>query len=152
MTSTGALTDRRGLWAFMLGVACVAGGVIVHVQMFLAAGGMGPFITSASGGSMDIQSFARRSRVPATAWAVALAASTAFAAPAGGGFTLQGAVIASGGVSRASSACFDMSATIGEPAAGIATGNGVALVSGFWAAPVERPDQLFRSSFERCAP
>jgi len=101
---------------------------------------------------MDIQSFARRSRVPATAWAVALAASTAFAAPAGGGFTLQGAVIASGGVSRASSACFDVSATIGEPAAGVATGNGVALVSGFWAAPVERPDQLFRSSFERCAP
>ena len=41
MTSTGALTDRRGLWAFIVGVVAVAVGVVVHVQMFLMAGGMG---------------------------------------------------------------------------------------------------------------
>lgn len=101
---------------------------------------------------MDIQSYAHRRRGPAAICAIALAASTAFAAPAGGGFALQGAVIASGGVSRASNVCFGLSATIGEPTAGVTAGNGVTVVSGFWAAPVERPDQLFRTSFERCAP
>lgn len=101
---------------------------------------------------MDIQSCSRRRRAPAGALAIALAASSVLAAPAGGGFALQGAVIASGGVARATSACFDLSATIGEPTAGVATGNSVAIVSGFWAAPVARPDELFRSSFERCGP
>ncbi|MBA8889684.1 hypothetical protein FHW12_003930 [Dokdonella fugitiva] len=101
---------------------------------------------------MDIQSCSRRRRAPATALVVALAASSVFAAPAGGGYALQGSVIASGGVARATSACFDLSATIGEPTAGVATGGSLALVSGFWAAPVARPDELFRSSFEGCAP
>ena len=41
MASTGSLTDRRGLWAFMLGVLCVAIGVVVHLQMFLMARTMG---------------------------------------------------------------------------------------------------------------
>ena len=99
---------------------------------------------------MDIQSCWRRA--PASVLAVALAASSAFAAPAGGGLALQGSVIASGGVARATSACFDLSATIGEPTAGVAAGGDVALVSGFWATPVAHPDELFRSSFERCAP
>lgn len=101
---------------------------------------------------MDMKSYSRWRRAPATAWMVALAASSALAAPVGAGVALQRAVIASGGVTRATSACFDLSATIGEPTAGVATGNGMALVSGFWAAPVARPDALFRSSFERCAP
>ena len=41
MTSMGALTDRRGLWAFALGVIAVAAGVVVHVQMFLMGAPMG---------------------------------------------------------------------------------------------------------------
>jgi len=41
MTSLGALTDRRGLWAFALGVIAVAAGVAVHVQMFLMGAPMG---------------------------------------------------------------------------------------------------------------
>jgi putative MFS transporter len=41
MTSTGALTDRRGLWAFGLGVIAVAAGVAVHIQMFLMGAPMG---------------------------------------------------------------------------------------------------------------
>jgi len=114
---------------------------------------MGPFITSGIRRvSMDIQSCWRRRHAPASVLAVVLAVSSAFAAPAGGGFALQGSVIASGGVARATSACFDLSATIGEPTAGVATGGSLALVSGFWAAPVARPDELFRSSFEGCAP
>lgn len=101
---------------------------------------------------MSIQSYSRRRSACAVACAIALAATTAFATPAGGGFVLQGAVIASGGVSRATSACFELSATIGEPTAGVASAGVLALVSGFWAAPVARPDALFRSSFEGCAP
>ena len=101
---------------------------------------------------MDIQSCWRRRRAPSSVVAVALAASSVFAAPAGGSFALQGAAIASGGDTRATSACFDLSGTIGEPTAGFAAGGDVALVSGFWATSVARPDELFRSSFERCAP
>ena len=41
MTNIGALTDRRGLWAFALGVIAVAAGVAVHVQMFLMGAPMG---------------------------------------------------------------------------------------------------------------
>jgi len=98
---------------------------------------------------MDIRSYSWSPR--AASLAFALTASSVFAAPAGGGFALQGAVIASGGVARATSACFELSATIGEPTAGVATGNGITLVSGFWAAPIAHPDELFRSSFEGCA-
>ena len=35
MTSTSTLSDRRGLWAFILGVAAVTGGVLLHMPMFL---------------------------------------------------------------------------------------------------------------------
>ncbi len=41
MTSVGSRTDRRGLWAFALGVIAVAAGVVVHVQMFLMGAPMG---------------------------------------------------------------------------------------------------------------
>ncbi|HEY6942179.1 hypothetical protein [Dokdonella sp.] len=103
---------------------------------------------------MNIQSCSRRSRARAAALAVSLvlvASTTLLAAPTGAGFALQGSVIASGGVSRATATCFDLSATIGEPTAGVASGGGFELVSGFWSAPVVR-DELFRSSFEGCTP
>ena len=99
---------------------------------------------------MNIQSYSWSRR--ASALALALIASSVLAAPTGAGFVLQGAVIASGGIARATSACFDLAGTIGEPTAGVATANAIVLVSGFWAAPVAHPDELFRSSFESCAP
>ena len=101
---------------------------------------------------MNIQSRWCKCRWRAVALAAALTASTVLAAPVGGVYALRGTVVASGGVSRATSACFDLSATLGEPVAGVVGGNGVSIVSGFWAAPVARSDELFRSSFERCAP
>jgi putative MFS transporter len=35
MISTSTLSDRRGLWAFVLGVIAVTGGVLMHAPMFL---------------------------------------------------------------------------------------------------------------------
>lgn len=35
MISTSTLSDRRGMWAFVLGVVAVTGGVILHLPMFL---------------------------------------------------------------------------------------------------------------------
>jgi putative MFS transporter len=35
MVSTSTLSDRRGLWAFILGVILVTGGVLMHAPMFL---------------------------------------------------------------------------------------------------------------------
>jgi putative MFS transporter len=35
MTSTSTLSDRRGIWAFVLGVIMVTGGVLMHAPMFL---------------------------------------------------------------------------------------------------------------------
>src|SRR3954447_24175542 len=35
MISTSTLSDRRGLWAFVLGVVLVTGGVLLHAPMFL---------------------------------------------------------------------------------------------------------------------
>lgn len=35
MISTSTLSDRRGLWAFLLGVIAVTGGVLLHIPMFL---------------------------------------------------------------------------------------------------------------------
>ena len=98
---------------------------------------------------MDIQIHACRRSRPALAFVLGVAASTVLAAPSGT-FALQRAVIAAGGATRLQSACFTVSATAGEPAAGAMHGSSVTLVSGFWAAPVAHTDELFRSSFERC--
>ena len=35
MISTSTLSDRRGIWAFVLGVLAVTGGVLMHIPMFL---------------------------------------------------------------------------------------------------------------------
>ena len=35
MIGTGTLSDRRGLWAFVLGVMAVTVGVLMHLPMFL---------------------------------------------------------------------------------------------------------------------
>src|SRR3954469_25406154 len=35
MVSTSTLSDRRGIWAFVLGVIMVTGGVLMHAPMFL---------------------------------------------------------------------------------------------------------------------
>ncbi len=95
---------------------------------------------------------ARRCATLPIAAAIALSAGSGIAVPAGNGFSLQGQVVASGGVSRAHGGCFDVSGTIGEPTAGSASGNMFTLISGFWAAPVAHADALFRTSFEECRP
>jgi putative MFS transporter len=41
MISPSTLADRRGLWAFILGVAAVTAGVILHIPMFLMGKDMG---------------------------------------------------------------------------------------------------------------
>jgi MFS transporter, putative metabolite:H+ symporter len=41
MTSTSTLSDRRGLWAFVLGVIAVTAGVLLHLPMFLMGRHMG---------------------------------------------------------------------------------------------------------------
>jgi hypothetical protein len=87
-----------------------------------------------------------------TAAAIALSAGSGSALSAGNGLSLQGHVVASGGVSRAHGGCFDVSGTIGEATAGSATGSTFTVISGFWAAPVAHPDALFRTSFEACRP
>ena len=35
MISASTLSDRRGLWAFIVGVIAVTGGVLLHIPMFL---------------------------------------------------------------------------------------------------------------------
>ncbi len=35
MVSASTLSDRRGVWAFVLGVIMVTGGVLMHAPMFL---------------------------------------------------------------------------------------------------------------------
>lgn len=60
-------------------------------------------------------------------------------------------VIAGGGVTRASSACFDLAGTVAEPVAGSAQGGSFRLDAGFLALPVAT-DSLFRNSFEVCQP
>jgi hypothetical protein len=94
----------------------------------------------------------RRALSMSCAVAIAMLATSGSASSAGSGYSLQSHVIASGGVSAAHSACFDLSATIGEPTAGSAAGGTFSMVSGFWAARVARPDSVFRSSFEGCQP
>jgi putative MFS transporter len=41
MISTSTLSDRRGLWAFILGVIAVTAGVLLHLPMFLMGRSMG---------------------------------------------------------------------------------------------------------------
>jgi hypothetical protein len=57
------------------------------------------------------------------------------------------------GVSNATSACFRVSGTLGQPVPGHATGGNFVLVSGFWAgAPTARLDTIFFNGFEGCGP
>lgn len=82
--------------------------------------------------------------------AAALAVVPGAALSTGTEFALAGHVIAGGGVSHARNECFGLSGTLGETTAGSAAAAGYAVASGFWAAPVAGPDQMFRSSFEDC--
>jgi hypothetical protein len=82
--------------------------------------------------------------------ATLLALACAGSALAGGVFALGAGTIAGGGVSHARGGCFDLSGTVGEPAAGVVSGGGYVLVSGFQAAQAARADQLLRAGFEGC--
>lgn len=95
----------------------------------------------------------RMTRCAALGTSIACAAVAAVAAtPRGGGFAIEDALIAGGGVAQARGGCFELSATIAQATVGTATGGDYALVSGFWARPVAHPDQLLRTGFEACAP
>ncbi|HYD25205.1 MAG TPA: MFS transporter [Croceibacterium sp.] len=51
MLSTGTLRDRRGLWAFVLGVIAVTTGVGLHIPMFMMGEGMGFRLTGMAMGA-----------------------------------------------------------------------------------------------------
>ncbi|PZQ09983.1 MAG: hypothetical protein DI564_16760 [Rhodanobacter denitrificans] len=89
----------------------------------------------------------------ALAAALALAADDAgHAAPAGAdAFQVTRHAIAGGGTARARSACFDLAGTIGQPVAGVSSGGGFTVTSGFWTG-VRPDDSILRTSFEDCDP
>ncbi len=66
-------------------------------------------------------------------------------------FRISQRVLAGGGVSHASSACFDLAATIAEPIVGRSSGGAFVLVAGFLG-EAEARGSIFRSSFEDCQP
>lgn len=88
-------------------------------------------------------------------WAVVAAAQipapASHAPEAGPGYQIVSAVVAGGGISRAQNSCFELSATVGQPAVGLSANSSVSLVAGFWGGAVHG-DTLFRSSFEACQP
>lgn len=66
-------------------------------------------------------------------------------------FTITKAKIAGGGISRSRSACFDVSGTAGQPAAGSTQNATFVILSGFQVGEGSH-DSLFRSAFEDCQP
>jgi hypothetical protein len=109
---------------------------------------------------IDLRAHARRRRALRAAAVAALCAAAGASAqgdapvtgraPDGVSLVTQH-VIAGGGVTRASSACFDLAGTVAEPVAGSAQGGSFRLDAGFLALPVAT-DSLFRTSFEVCQP
>ncbi|HEY6543594.1 MAG TPA: hypothetical protein VIZ64_01725 [Dokdonella sp.] len=97
-----------------------------------------------------MQSDTHRVASAAAAFAIALAVSPGVAAPAGAGFEIPQSVLAGGGIGDARGGCFALSGTVAQPLGGSASGGGYTIVSGFWAAPVARPDALLRTGFEDC--
>ena len=67
------------------------------------------------------------------------------------GYAISASVIAAGGITRATSACFELAGTSGQPAVGVTQGATYELRAGFWGNAVFA-DSLFRSSFEDCQP
>lgn len=88
-------------------------------------------------------------------WAAVAAAqplAPASQVPEGGpDYQIVSAVVAGGGISRTQNACFELSATAGQPVVGSSANSSFSLVAGFWAGAVHG-DTLFRSSFEACQP
>lgn len=86
---------------------------------------------------------------------VALAAllfAIAITASAASVYSIDAHIISSGSSTHASSVCFGMDATIGEPVAGFSSGGAYDLSAGFaYAAPVVN-DTIFANSFEDCSP
>ena len=94
---------------------------------------------------------ARRS-VRAVFAALALSAGVAPAALAVDTFTIRGDVVAGGGLIRAGSACFALSATSGQAAFFSGTSANFSIAPGYWRAHPPSPESLFASSFESCGP
>ena len=83
---------------------------------------------------------------------LAAAAAQHADAPTGGGFQLARQVIAGGGITRASSTCFDIRSTVAEAVVGSAQGGAFSLTAGFLADDGAISESLFRSGFESCQP
>jgi len=65
-------------------------------------------------------------------------------------FRITHEVIASGGVTQAKTACFNVAATIAQPVTGTSQGGPFVVTAGFLAD--YQSDSIFRSSFESCPP
>ena len=60
-------------------------------------------------------------------------------------------IAAGGGVSRSPGGCRVLEGSIGEPAAGAASGGGFTLQAGYWAGPgSQQRDSVFSAGFEEC--
>jgi len=81
-----------------------------------------------------------------------LATLALFPAAGSGTFSIDATMVASGSTTRAASPCFHLSATIGEPVAGVASSATFYLVAGSGANVPADGDDLFFNSFEDCAP
>lgn len=67
-------------------------------------------------------------------------------------FSISGHVIAAGAAQQRQSACFTLSASIGQAVIGGAfTSTDFTEYAGFWRAFPPTPDSVFSSSFENCA-
>jgi hypothetical protein len=67
-------------------------------------------------------------------------------------YSIDGHVISSGALSRASNACFALEAIIAEPVAGFSSGGTYDLRAGFANATPTADDTIFANNFEDCAP
>jgi hypothetical protein len=67
-------------------------------------------------------------------------------------FTLDSHVISTGSSVRATSACFRLSSTIGEPAAGYSSSFSYSMIAGFRAKLPTAGDDIFFDGFQDCGP
>jgi hypothetical protein len=67
-------------------------------------------------------------------------------------FTLDSHVISTGSSVRASSACFRLSSTVGEPAAGYSFSGAYSMIAGFRAKLPTLGDDIFFDGFQDCGP
>ena len=93
-----------------------------------------------------IRSVLKFSRVVTATFAIA-AAAVAIAQSSGGPYTIDKAVIASGGATL-TGATFRLSGTVGQPATTRLSATGFSLNDGFWAPEGPASDRIFSNGFD----